>query len=262
MIDFKTLGKQLTSPTAFSWYGVAGVVATGVLTFFATKKWMARQKETEEEQTTKDKLQDAAEVSLIFAPPVLSAVAASYCILHGNQKAMGTISNLTYANNFLSGKMDKAKAAAVGMAASEMRNRYAGQTDIPPYRTKYFFSDDPDEVEDYNKVLNFYDSFTEQWFESTILDVVMAEENLHKFFALRGYVSVAEFQAFLRIDPPMWTTECGWDDEIGYKKGYFWIEFKHHRCFLDDETPYYVIEYVIQPTFEEEFEWIDISIED
>ena len=44
MIDFKSLlnntKSTLTSPTAFSLYGVAGVVATGILTFLATKKWV------------------------------------------------------------------------------------------------------------------------------------------------------------------------------------------------------------------------------
>ena len=254
MIDFKSIGRRLTTPTAFSWYGVIGVAATGVLTFFATKKWMEREKEKEESEST---LKEAAKTALIFAPPAIAAAASSFCIMHGNNKAMGTISNLTYANNFLSSKFDKTKAAAAGMALGEARNQLSRQTDIPKRIGKYLFSDDPNEVEDYGKPVIFYDTFTEDWFESTIFDVMMAEEELHKIFALRGYVSVAELQVFRNTEVKPWTTECGWDDDIGYKKGYLWVEFAHHRRFLDDGRPYYEIEYKIAPTFDEEFEWVD-----
>ena len=262
MIDIKSLSKQairtMTSPTAFSWYGVVGVVATGVVTFLATCKWKDRQRdkvfEGEEEKVT---VKDVAETALIFTPPVLTAAATCYCIKHGNDKALHTIDALTEANNFLSGKISRSTSAAAGLAVGEMKNQLERRE--VTCLDDNLISGDPAEIEDHGKVVLFYDTFCDRWFESTIFDVVRAEEEVHKFFSLRGYVSVAEFQAFLHLpitDEYQWTQLCGWDDNIGYKRGYLWVEFSHDRKILDDGRVYYAINYVIPPIFDEEFEWI------
>ena len=57
MIDFQTFKHQaietITSPTAFSWYGIVGVVATGVVTFIATCKWKDKVDTDDDEKQKK-----------------------------------------------------------------------------------------------------------------------------------------------------------------------------------------------------------------
>ena len=261
MIDFKTMGQKAirtaTSPTAFSWYGIAGVIATGVVTFLATCKWKDKRKDKlfeDEEPSMSEKVKDAVETALIFAPPVGVAAATCYCIKHGNDKALATVNKLVDANTFLSNKITNTTSAAAGAIAERMKNQLEGRENT--CLDANLFSGDPAEIEDHGKVVLFYDTFAERWFESTIFDVLRAEEEVHKFFNLRGYVSVAEFQAFLHLEPDQWAQMCGWDDDIGHKRGYLWVEFGHERKILDDGRVYYTINYLIPPIFDEEFEWI------
>lgn len=263
MIDIKSFSKQairtMTSPTAFSWYAVAGVIATGVVTFLATCKWKDRKRdkifeEGEDKHTT---VKDVVETALIFTPPVLTAGVTCYCIKHGNNMSMETIGTLTEANNFLSGKLTRSASAAAGLAVGKMNNQ-SEDREVTCLDAN-LLSGDPAEIDDHGRVVLFHDTFCDRWFESTIFDVVRAEEEVHKFFSLRGYVSVAEFQAFLHLpisDEYGWTQLCGWDDNVGYKRGYLWVEFTHDRKILDDGRVYYTINYVIPPVFDEEFEWI------
>lgn len=282
--SFKIVAGKLTSPTAFSIYGVIGVAATGVLTFLSTKKWvnwredyrndckkatilnespyyektpeekLEDYKQALKKRPLKEKLNEAAGTALIFAPPVLSAVGTSYSIMHGNRKAMAAVGDLISANNFLSRKVSNGAALAAGAIAGK-----ANQNELPEGNVssgKYLFSDDPNEVEDYGKAVLFYDEYAEHWFESTIFDVMMAEQEVHKFFNLRGYVSVGEFHSFLSQKSEEWMERCGWDDEIAFKHGYSWVEFKHYRHFTDDGRPYYIIEYASKPAFAKVFEYL------
>ena len=282
MIDFQTFKHQaietVTSPTAFSWYGIIGVVATGVATFLATCKWKEEVDTIDDENPIKkwwhakpkQKLIDAGKTILIFAGPVIIGAGTCYCIKHGNDLAIkdistaeDTISNLMKANNFLIDKSNSAGAAAAGVAMSKLN----GQTDIcNTCSGKYSFSDDPEgEIEDYGQPVLFCDEFCwddgPQWFESTIFDVMMAEQELQKLISIRGYATLWEFHSFLGLkldeEEDKWKNFCGWDNELAFKRGqYQWVEFAHHRDISSDGRPYYAIRYVSSPGFAEEFEWI------
>lgn len=251
-MNFKTIGRRLTSPAAFSWYGVIGVAVTAVLTYISTKKYVEQQKEEPEPITLGDKVKEVSKTALIFAPSIAAGIATSACIVTGNRMAASTIRDLRTANNAMASRLS---GMAVGAAASEARSRFLTEDCAACNPPKYWFSNDPKETEDYGRVVKFYDTFTESWFNSTILDVALAEEALHKTFNLQGWVTVGDFQIFLGNKPEEWTYRCGWDDEIGYRRSYSWVEFLHHRVVTEDGEVYYTIEYQIPPAFEEEFEW-------
>lgn len=256
-IDFKKIGRQLSSPTAWSWYGIIGIGVTMVLTVISTKKW-TQEHQNKDTQTTGEKIKDAAKTALIFTPPLAAAVGSSYCVLHGNAKAMQSVGTLMEANNFLSGKFVNNKAAAAaGMAVGSQysRHKQCGDEDENVSSGK-LFSNDPAEVEDYGKAVLIYDEFTQREYESTILGTIMAEREVHKFFNLRGWVAVGEFEEFQGLEPLQWTYQCGWSDSIGFKRGYSWVDFKHVREVLPDGRVRYRIQYGIEPIFTEEFEWI------
>ena len=249
----------ITSPTAFSWYGIAGVIATGITTFWATCKWknMQRDKifddEEDEEPTKIEKLKQVGKTALIFACPISTAALTCYCIKHGNDLAMCTIDQLYTANNVLS---NRTKDMALGLAAGELRNKMSIAGETPIKTSAGSFSDDPvGEVEDFGKKVLFYDDYCQRWFESTIFDVMKAEIEANKIFALRGFVAVGEYHALLGLDVEEWTYMCGWDATRGIRHGYAWIDYKHYRALTDDGKPYYIIKYEFTPSWLEEFEW-------
>lgn len=197
---------------------------------------------------------------MIFAGPIAIGVGTCYCIKHGNDawKALYSfkcdeIQDLMIANNLLT---DKAKAMVTGAALAKLDSK----TEEEQYEIvspNYSFSDDPEgEVEDYGKKVLFYDDYCEDWFESTIFDVLMAEEQLHKLISIRGYAALGEFRSLLHLEHEDWMYLDGWDLEVGYKRGqYGWVDFVHSRRFLDDGRVYYMLRYCNSPAFVEEFEY-------
>ena len=260
-MDIKAFSQKVvrtaTSPTAFSWYGIIGVVATGVTTFIATCKWKNMQRDivfedAEKEPTRIDKLKRAGKTALIFSGPVVVAASTCYCIKHGNDKAMHTIDQLYVANNVL---CNRSKDMALGLAAGEIRNKLNETGGTMTKATATSFSDDPEgEIEDFGKPVIFYDEFCERWFESTIFDVMKAELDANKIYALRGFTAVGEFHALLGLKSEEWTYQCGWDESKGIASGYAWIDFKHYHI-TNVDKPYYIIKYEFSPSFLEEFEW-------
>ena len=223
MVNFKELLKEskstLTSPTAFSWYGVVGVVATGILTFLATKKWVELRSEIKEEcwdkaenkiisednkptitldeaidittayekelkdRPFKEKMKEVAQTALIFTPPFAAAVGTSLCILHGNNKALSSIGDLAAANNLLSMRLDKYKSFAAGALTSEVIKHQKSEDDdeeVSRDPHRIFFSDDDLPHEFYGKRTRFYIELTRKEFYSTPLEVVLAEMEFNR----------------------------------------------------------------------------------
>lgn len=223
MVDFKELLKEakstLTSPTAFSWYGVAGVVATGILTFLATKKWVELRSEIKEEcwdkaenkiisednkptitldeaidittayekelkdRPFKEKMKEVAQTALIFTPPIAAAVGTSLCILHGNNKALASIGDLATANDLLSMRLDKYKSFAAGALTSEAIKHQKSEDDdeeVSRDPHRLYFSNDDLPHEFYGKRTRFYVEYTQKEFYSTPLEVVMGEMEFNR----------------------------------------------------------------------------------
>lgn len=222
MVDFKGFVNNakttLTSPTAFSWYGVVGVAVTGILTFLSTKKWVELRSEIKEEcwdkaedkinsednksaltfneaidiitayekelkdRPFKEKAKEVAQTVLIFTPPFAAAVGTSLCILHGNNKALVSIGNLATANNLLSARLDKYKSFAAGALASEVKKHVGSEEEelVSKEPHRIFFSDDDLQHEDYGKRTRFYLEYTEKEFYSTPLDLVLGEMEFNR----------------------------------------------------------------------------------
>ena len=262
-MDFQTFKQKAihtaTSPTAFSWYGIVGVVATGITTFWATCKWKNMQhdkifdEEENKERTRVEKLKRAGKTALMFSCPIATAAVTCYCIKHGNDLALNTIDQLYTANNILS---NRGKDMALGLAAGELRNKMNVAENAPTKTSAGAFSDDPvGETEDFGKKVLFYDDYCERWFESTIFDVMKAEIEANKIFALRGFTAVGEYHALIGLDTEDWTYHCGWDAGRGMRQGYAWIDYRHYRMLTEDNKPYYIIKYEFSPVWLEEFEW-------
>ena len=293
MIDFKetlsTVKLRATSPTAFSWYGIVGVVATGVLTFLSTKKWIEWKEkertryvaksridengrvsyvssyETKNNISTKQKIKEAVSTAVIFTPPVLAAVGTSWCIRHSNNKAIEYADMLLERNYSMAGRLDKYKGFAAGALASELKDAKPDDEErVCNNPHNLYFSDDDLQHEDYGEQLVFYiegvntDDNERLWFRSTKLEVIMAEYEFNKLLwnGRRGeFASLNELLTMFDAEHVSYGDGYGWSKEAGYDNGYDWVGFNHKKIRFDDGTYGYLIIFESEPTFDEVYEW-------
>lgn len=282
MINFKdllsTVKTKATSPTAFSWYGIVGVAATGVLTFVSTTKWMkwemgSKDNVTEsstvpkkfKELSLKEKIKEIIGTAVIFTPPVLAAFGTSWCIRRGNAKALESVGSLEQIINNQSARLDKYKGFAVGALASELRDKKPedkNQVLNKPHHL--YFSDDDLQHEDYGNEMIFYiegvnsDDGDRMWFKSTMLEVLMAEYAFNKFLwndRNGEFASLNELLTMFGADKVSYGDGDGWSKEAGFDNGYDWVGFTHKKIYFDDGTYGYLIIFDSEPTFDEIYEW-------
>lgn len=258
-----------THPTTFSYLGVAGLIGTGILTFISTKKWIEwkeeKKAEETEEPTVGQKVKDMAKTALYFAPPALTAAAASYCIIHGNNKAIDYADMVLSRNYSMAGRLDKYKGFAAGALASELKDAKPDDEErVCNNPHNLYFSDDDLQHEDYGEQFVFYiegvntDDNERLWFRSTKLEVMMAEYEFNKLLwnGRRGeFASLNELLTMFDADHVSYGDGYGWSKEAGYDNGYDWVGFNHKKIRFDDGTYGYLIIFESEPTFDEVYEW-------
>lgn len=258
-----------THPTTFSYLGVAGLIGTGILTFISTKKWIEwkeeKKAEETEEPTVGQKIKDAAKTALYFAPPALTAAAASYCIIHGNNKAIDYADMVLSRNYSMASRLDKYKGFAAGAVASGLKDaKPDDEKRICNNPHNLYFSDDDLQHEDYGEQFVFYiegvntDDNERLWFRSTKLEVIMAEYEFNKLLwnGRRGeFASLNELLTMFDAEHVSYGDGYGWSKEAGYDNGYDWVGFNHKKIRFDDGTYGYLIIFESEPTFDEVYEW-------
>lgn len=76
----------------------------------------------------------------------------------------------------------------------------------------------------------FFEFQTMRYFESTMEDLIKAENMLNQELAASGRVSMNDFFRFLHLDPLPYANHVGWCDHGDYHE----IEFQHEKMELDD----------------------------
>lgn len=76
----------------------------------------------------------------------------------------------------------------------------------------------------------FFEFQTMRYFESTMSDLIKAENMLNQELAATGRVSMNNFFRFLHLDPLPYANHVGWCDHGDYHE----IEFTHEKMTLDD----------------------------
>lgn len=76
----------------------------------------------------------------------------------------------------------------------------------------------------------FFEFQTCRYFESTMAEVIMAENMLNQELAASGRVSMNEFYTFLHLDTLPYADHVGWCDHGDYHE----IEFDHEKMILED----------------------------
>lgn len=100
------------------------------------------------------------------------------------------------------------------------------------------------------EVLIFYEENYGEFFERRMSEILDAEYQLNRKFALEGEASLNDFYEFLGLKKMKIGDMFGWSIEQSYDfYGYSWIEFEHELIELDDGMECYAINMPYRPEF-------------
>ncbi len=222
--------------------GSIGVAATAVLAVKATPKAMrlleSAEEEKGEELTTLETVKIAGPA---YIPAAITGVSTIACIFGANI-------------------LSKCQQASLMSAYALIENSYKEYKN----KLKVLYGDDADKevtqeivkdrYEDYDVSVSdgkqlFFDYFSMRYFESTMEEVLIGENNFNKNLTLNGYASLNELYDSLGIPRVDYGYELGWSHEAGGAfYGYSWIDFEHEKIILEGDLECCIISMSHEPT--------------
>lgn len=95
----------------------------------------------------------------------------------------------------------------------------------------------------------FYDNYSDEYFERTMLEVTTAEYELNKIFVTKGCVTLNDFYYLLGLPETEIGKKIGWSTDAGLAfYGYIWIDFEHQLVTMDDGLECYILNFPSDPT--------------
>lgn len=230
------------SATILTCVGAIGVVTTAVLAVKATPKAMDSLEQAKEEKGEElTKLEVVKVAGPAYIPAVVSGVATITCVVGANVLNKRQQASLISAYALLDNSYKEYRAKAVELYGEDANHKIAESI------AKDKYAEEGPEVGDGKEL--FYDLFSGQYFESTMLDVERAEYNLNRNLAMDSYVCLNEFYDLLGIPTVDGGDELGWSACALFEMCWSsWIDFHHKKVELEDGMECYVIEMACHPT--------------
>lgn len=241
--------------TILTCMGVTGVVGTAIMAVKATPKALEliedAKKEKGEDLT---KLQTIVVAAPAYIPSALIGVGTIACIIGSNVLNKRQQAALTSAYIMLNRSYNDYKAKLVELYGKDTDDKIQQELmkekiDVePPYISSgavIYGSTGLEKICNSEKAL-FYDTISERYFESTILDVYAAEYYLSRNFIIMGCATPNDFYDLLGIPQIPDGDVIGWSMEDGH----CWLDFDHTKTVIDDG----LICYIITPVFTPETE--------
>lgn len=229
------------SPTILTSLSIIGVVTTTILGIKATPKALKLINEAEEKKQDKLTTKEVVKVAWKpYIPTVLSCFTTIGTILSlhiiNTRTQVSLISAYAALNNLHQEYIEKTKELYGEDADHEIREAIARDR-LPPV---------PQIGEG---VQQFFDYQSLRFFESTIEDVLAAENALNAEFAASGTVTMNDFYRLLGLEPLSYGNEIGWFDNGIY----FEIQFENQLCKMDigddreDKIDVFIINAITDP---------------
>lgn len=232
------------SSTILTCVGAAGVVATTIAAVKATPRAIDNLKEAEaakgEELTKLEKFQVAAPSYIPTAVIGLSTIACIFGANIFNKRQQASLMS-AYAlvdNTF---KEYKTKVKEIHGEDGELQiRREIVQERYTPVDQSLL-----------GEKRVFFDGFSLQSFESTMEEVLRAENNFNKMLSVSGYAALNEFYDTLGIARVDYGYELGWSLEADgalYRNNQ--IDFVHEKVILDDGMEICIITMATEPAMD------------
>lgn len=230
------------SATILTCVGGVGVVATSVMAVKATPKALrlleAAKEEKGEELTNLEKVKVAGPA---YIPAVITGASTLACIFGANALNKRQQASLMSAYALLDNSYRDYKKKVTEMLGKE------GHEEVMAEIAKDKLNEEEFEVEDDKKL--FFDSFSGQYFESTIEKVQEAEYNINRDLSMRDYATVNEFYDYLGIPHIDAGDDIGWSTGMNFD--YYWqswIDFGHRKVTLDGDLECIIITMFAEPS--------------
>lgn len=231
----KNIGHQVkrfwgrNGATILTVFGGAGVIATSVLAVRATPKALMRIEQAEVnkgDELTKFEVVKAA--APVYIPAVAVGASTLLCIFGANSLSKRQQANLVGAYALLDTSFKEYKNKVTEMLGKDGADEIAAELAKDKYQDVGDIAVSPD------KQL-FYDEFSSQYFESTMEQVLHAENRINRDLHLHGYAVLASYYDMLGIPEYDDGGILGWS-EGGNLARYWqsWIDFEHHKVILED----------------------------
>lgn len=238
-----------SSPTLLSCLGAVGVVATTVLAVKATpkahRKLLLKGLEVNEdvahpenyrELTTKEAIQT---VWKDYIPAAAVGIGTMICIFGANGLNRRQQAAITGAYVLLDQAYREYQKKAKELYGEE------GDEKI---REEIIKEKEIDFKPSGGETLVFYEDTYGKFFERTMAEVIDAEYQLNRIFALEGEASLNKFYELLGLEPMKYGDLLGWNQETNDEfYNYPWIEFEHKLITLDDGLECYYINMTYPP---------------
>lgn len=225
--------------------GGAGVIVTTIMAVKATPKALEKieaAKEEKGEELTKIELVRIAGPSYI--PTVITGVGTLACIFGANIMNKKQQAALISAYTLLDSSFKEYKGKVRELLGED------GESEIKAEIAKDHYKEDEPIKTDDEKLL-FYDYFSERYFESTMIDVLQAENNLNKQIAITTGAYLNEFYEFLGIDKIPAGNELGWCNGL-LESMYWtnWVDFDHKKVEMEDGMECIIITMMQEPVID------------
>lgn len=231
------------SSTILTCVGAAGVIVTSVLAVKATPKALALLEEAKaekEEELTKLEIIEVAGPAYI--PAILTGAATITCIFGANVLNKQQQASLMSAYALLENSYKEYQSKAKELYGKDADERIKQEIVRGMYKTKTPSNDD--------KQL-FFDFFTMEFFESTIEEVMAAEEAFNRILVTNNYASLNEYCDVLGIPRAEYGFELGWSSDLDKTfYGYSWIDFEHEKAVMSDGLECTIITMSREPEFD------------
>lgn len=224
--------------TILTCMGIAGVVATTVVTAKTTTKADVILQKAEEEKGDVLTVLEKVDVALpVYLPTILLCSGTILCIAGSNILNKKKQEALVRVYSLMSGAYQNYRNTLIELHGEEL-DKEIGDAVVRKYCNYHQIdSNIPD------KKLLFYEPFSGQTFyryEKEILDV---EYHLNRNFVLKGQIMLNDYYDMLGLPKTDEGEEVGWS----ISDGYYWIDFEHRLVERGDGKTYYSIDILFPP---------------
>ena len=224
----RNLKKQ--SPIILAIVGSIGVVGTAITAVKATPKALELIEEARGENHQHDPL-TAREIVRVtwkcYIPSAVIGLATICCIFGSMALSHKQIKAISSAYILLDQTFKEYKR--------KVKELYGENADHEVKREIVKDIYDDSDISPEGEKIIFYEEHYGKLFERTMLEVLQAEYDLNRRFALAGEASVNDFLDLLGLEHVEFGNCIGWLSNSNYDfYGHPWIEFKHEKMTLDD----------------------------
>ena len=227
LVNASKLFLRKNAPTILSTIGGVGVVATAVMAVKATPKALELIERAEEEKGEKlTKLEVVRKASVVYIPSVLVGAGTIACIFGANVLNKRQQAALMSAYALLDSSYKEYKAKTVELYGEDADNKVKDEIAKDKYEEATVQGDGE---------MLFYDSFSGQYFKSTLANVNNAEYQINRDLVMRDYAMVNEFYDYLGIPTIDGGDELGWSSGMNFDYYWqVWIDFMHRKVTMED----------------------------